>query len=144
MSFKDLPVKVLQIGEGNFLRAFAEYIIETADEQNILHSSVVISQARGSDFCDVFNSQNCDYNIITRGIQNGQTVDEIKKITCVKECINPKKNFAKLKETACLDTLEIVISNTTEAGITYNPDDKPTDNPPTSFPGKLTVLLHER
>lgn len=144
MSFKDLPVKILQIGEGNFLRAFAEYIIQTADEKGIINSSVVISQARGSDFCDTFNAQNCDYNIITRGIQNGETVDEVKKITCVKECINPKKDFEKLKETACLDTLEVIISNTTEAGISYNPDDKPTDNPPVSFPAKLTVLLHER
>ncbi|MDD6276897.1 MAG: tagaturonate reductase [Clostridia bacterium] len=144
MSFKDLPIKVLQIGEGNFLRAFAEYIIETADEQGIINSSVVISQARGSDFCDVLNAQNCEYNILTRGVKDGETIDDIKKITCVRECINPKKDFAKLKETACLDSLEVIISNTTEAGITYAPECGPADDPPSSFPAKLAVLLHER
>lgn len=144
MNNKNLDIKVLQIGEGNFLRAFAEYIIETADNMGIFNGSVVISQARGSDFCDILNLQNCDYNILTRGIENGETVDSLEKTTCVKECINPKKDFDKVIETACLDTLKVIISNTTEAGIVYNESDCLNDKPPVSFPAKLTVLLYSR
>ena len=144
MNNKELDVKVLQIGEGNFLRAFAEHIIETADNMGIFNGSVVISQARGSDFCDTLNSQDCNYHILTRGIENSQTVDSLEEITCVKECINPKKDFDKVIETACLDSLKVIISNTTEAGIVYNGNDRLTDMPPVSFPAKLTVLLYSR
>jgi tagaturonate reductase len=144
MNNKNLPVRVLQIGEGNFLRAFAEYIIETADNAGIFNSSVVISQARGNNKFDSFKAHDYDYHILTRGIENSSVVGKLQKITCVKECINPKENFQELIDTACLDSLKVIISNTTEAGIVYNNGDSYSDFPPVSYPAKLTILLHKR
>lgn len=143
-TFADLPVKVLQIGEGNFLRAFAELVIESMNRKGIFNGSVVMCQPKGSDFADVLNAQSCVYTVVVRGKENGETVNNSRIITSVRECINPKKDYAKLLEYAREDSLQIVISNTTEAGIYYNPDDKITSTPPESYPAKLTALLYER
>lgn len=142
-TFGSLPVKVLQIGEGNFLRAFAEFIIEKMNESGPF-GSVVMCQPKGSDFADTLNRQNCVYTVLVRGRENGETVEKSQIITSVRECLNPKKDFAKMKEYACEESLSVVISNTTEAGIAYDGNDKLTDNPPSSFPAKLTALLYER
>ncbi|MCQ2479612.1 MAG: tagaturonate reductase [Clostridia bacterium] len=143
-TYGDCPVKVLQIGEGNFLRAFADFIIEKMNGQGIFNGSVVMCQPNGSDFADVLNEQNCLYTVVVRGKENGETVDNSQVITSVKECVNPKKNFEKILKYACEESLQVVISNTTEAGIYYNPDDKIDSNPPASFPAKLTKILYER
>lgn len=142
--FGNYPVKVLQIGEGNFLRAFAEPAIEEMNSRGIFCGSVVVCQPNGSDFADVLNGQDCVYTVVKRGVENGKIVDEAQVITSVKECINPKKDYKKLLFYACEETLQVIISNTTEAGIYYNENDSLSDNPPASYPGKLTALLYER
>lgn len=143
-TFGSLPVKVLQIGDGNFLRAFAQPIIEEMNRRNIFGGSAVICQPRGSDFADVLNSQDCMYTVIERGKSDGEIVDRAQIITSVKECINPKKDYKKMLEYAYEDSLQVIISNTTEAGIAYAAGDKLTDEPPVSFPAKMTALLYER
>ena len=142
--FGDLPVKVLQIGEGNFLRAFADVIIEQMNLKGIFGGSVVMCQPNGNDFADVLNGQDCVYTVLTRGKENGRIVENPTIITSVRECINPKRNYKNLLSYACGENLQVIISNTTEAGIYYNPDDKITDEPPQSYPAKLTALLYER
>lgn len=143
-TFGNLPVKVMQIGDGNFLRAFAEPIIEELNRKNLFGGSVVICQPRGNDFADTLNEQNCVYTVIERGKSNGEIVDNAQVITSVKECINPKKDYDKFLDYAKEESLQIVISNTTEAGIYYNADDKFSSKPHTSYPAKLTAFLYER
>lgn len=143
-TYGDLPVKVMQIGDGNFLRAFAEPIIEEMNRKNLFGGSVVICQPRGNDFADILNEQSCVYTVIERGKSGGKIVDNSQIITSVKECINPKKDYEKFLDYAREDSLQIVISNTTEAGIYYNADDKFFSRPHTSYPAKLTAFLYER
>lgn len=143
-TFGNLPVKVMQIGDGNFLRAFAEPVIEEMNRKNLFGGSVVICQPRGNDFADILNEQNCVYTVIERGKSDGKIVNNVQVITSVKECINPKKDYKKFLDYAKEKSLQVVISNTTEAGICYNPNDKLQDNPPVSYPAKLTAFLYER
>lgn len=143
-TFANLPVKVLQVGEGNFLRAFAEPVVESMNRKGIFNGSVVMCQPKGSDFADVLNAQDCVYTVVIRGKENGKTVNASQVITSVRECLNPKKDYARILEYAREDSLQVVISNTTEAGIYYNRDDKITNAPPEAYPAKLTALLYER
>lgn len=143
-TFSDLPVKVLQIGEGNFLRAFADWIIESANRKGVFNGSVVISQPIENGLADLLNEQNCVYTVLMRGKENGEVVENAEIITSVKECINPYKDYEKLIQTACLPSLEVIISNTTEAGISYHEGDLLTDRPPFSFPAKMAALLYAR
>lgn len=137
--------KILQIGEGNFLRAFAEYYIQLLKDQGYEDFNVAICQPRkNTKIIDSLKKQNCKYHICLKGRYCSKTVDEVKKINCVSRCIDTQKEFYKLKELFTSDSLEIVISNTTEAGIVFNPDDKIENCPEISFPGKTAVLLYER
>lgn len=143
-TYGSLPEKVLQIGEGNFLRAFADWIVETANRQGIFNGSVVIAQPLVDGLCDAINAQNAMYTVLMRGVENGAVVERAERVTSVSRCLNPYKDYAALVEAACADSLEVVISNTTEAGIAYREGDRPTDEPPVSFPAKLTALLYAR
>ena len=136
-------IKVLQFGEGNFLRAFAEDYFNIANEKGILDVEVTICQPRtNTAVINKLNSQNCEYNVYKRGRLNGDVVDETTRITCVKECVDTVGEYDKLKEVFV--NADVIISNTTEAGIVFNPDDKMSDSPSVSFPAKITALLYER
>lgn len=143
-TFGSLPVKVLQFGDGNFLRAFAQPIVEEMNRRDIFGGSVVICQPRGNDFAAQMNEQDCLYTVIERGREKGKTVDRAQIITSVKECVNPKSDWKKVLNYAKEESLKVVISNTTEAGISYNSADRLTDEPPVSYPAKLTAFLYER
>lgn len=137
--------KILQIGEGNFLRAFADYYIQLGNENGAFNGSVVICQPRSNNkTINALNSQGCKYHINMRGRFDGEVVDSVKEIKCVSRCIDTAADFDKLIDLAKSNELEIVISNTTEAGIAFCENDKFTDAPSVSFPAKVTVLLYER
>ncbi|MEI6579248.1 MAG: tagaturonate reductase, partial [Eubacteriales bacterium] len=143
-TFGSLPEKVLQIGEGNFLRAFADWIVESANRQGVFNGSVVISQPIEQGLCNKINEQDGMYTVLMRGIEGGNVVESFERITSVSRCINPYENYNELVEAACLDTLEVIISNTTEAGIAYMEGDKADDAPTISFTAKMTALLYAR
>lgn len=143
-TFGSLPEKVLQIGEGNFLRAFADWIVETANRQGVFNGSVVIAQPIADGLCEALNAQNAMYTVLMRGVENGAVVEQIERVTSVSRCINPYADYAAFVEVACAESLEVVISNTTEAGIAYREGDRVEDQPPVSFPAKLTALLYAR
>lgn len=143
-TYGDLPEKVLQFGEGNFLRAFADYIIETGNKSGLLSTSVLLCQPIETGKCDVINSQSGLYTVYMRGLKNGAVFEDFQKITCVSRCINPYKDYESLLEAARAEELEVIISNTTEAGIAYRQGEKITDMPPFSYPAKLTAILYER
>jgi tagaturonate reductase len=143
-TFGDLPEKVLQIGEGNFLRAFAEWIIETGNRQGVLSTSVLVCQPIEKGNCDLINAQSGIYTVYMRGISKNAVFEDMQKITCISRCINPYREYEDLLEAARSEDLEVIISNTTEAGIAYKEGDRLTDTPPSSYPAKLTALLYER
>ena len=141
---QEAPERVLQFGEGNFLRAFVDYFVDVANEKGDFNSKVVITQPIGGGLADMINDQQGLYTLYLRGSKNGEAVEEKRVISCVSRCLNPYKDYADLLEVAHNPELRFIISNTTEAGIVYDDSCKFDDAPPASFPAKLTRFLYER
>jgi tagaturonate reductase len=139
-----IPERVLQVGEGAFLRAFVEPMIERMNERGLFHGSVVIVQPIPRGLVDVLNEQGGKYTVVVRGLRDGQLVDERMRIGCVSRGIDPYREFDAFLEAARNPELRFIVSNTTEAGIAYRAEDRFEDAPPVSFPGKLTRFLYER
>ncbi len=142
--YGNYPEKVLQFGEGNFLRAFVDWMIDKANRDGIYQGSIVLCQPIAQGLKDMINAQDGVYTLAMRGAENGQPVENIEVITSVSRCINPYENYEDLMEIARSADLEVVVSNTTEAGIAYHEGDQLTDRPPVSFPAKVTAFLYER
>ncbi|WP_310602949.1 tagaturonate reductase [Anaerosporobacter sp.] len=144
--FGNYPERILQFGEGNFLRAFADWMIDGANERGDYEGSIVLCQPIGNfpQMSDMINAQDGIYTLAMRGIENGEAVEKIKVITSVSRCINAYRDFDALMEIARSADLEVVVSNTTEAGISYKEGDQLTDTPASSFPAKVTQFLYER
>ena len=143
---KDAPEKVLQFGDGNFLRAFTDCFFDIANEKAGWNGKIVLVQPNSPDpqRADSFNEQDGLYTLYLRGLAGGQKVEERRVISAVSRCLNARRDFAEILNVGCSDELEYIVSNTTEAGIVYDPGVKMDDMPPASFPGKLTRVLYER
>lgn len=143
---EDAPVKVLQFGEGNFLRAFVDYWFDLANEKAGWNGKCCLVQPIAPGLAKMINEQEGLYTLYLRGSENGQKVDDKRVISSVSSCLNPyeKADYDKMMEVAESDSLEIIVSNTTEAGIQYDPSCKQDDCPPASFPAKLTQVLLRR
>lgn len=141
---KDAPERVLQFGEGNFLRAFTDYFIDIMNEKADFNAKVVLCQPIGSGLSDLINEQDGLYTLYLRGFKDGREVNYKRVISCVSRCINPYKNFDALMKCAENPDLRFITCNTTEAGITYDPKCKFEDEPADSYPGKLTQFLYHR
>lgn len=137
------PVKILQFGEGIFLRAFADYAIDIANEEKGFDGSIAVILPR-SGKTDRFAKQNNIYTVCLRGQQDGQVYKENRVITSIDSVISARDEYDAFMALAHEDALEFVISNTTDAGITYNEADQFSDCPPSTFPAKLTKFLYER
>lgn len=138
------PERILQFGEGNFLRAFADYFIDVMNEKTDFHSKVVLCQPIMSGLEDKINQQEGLYTLFLRGYQNGQAVNQERIISCVSRCLNPYKDYPALLQCADNPELRFIVCNTTEAGIVYDPKCQFTDTPADSYPGKLTQFLYRR
>ena len=140
------PEKVLQFGEGNFLRAFVNYWFDLANEKANWNGKCVLVQPIAPGLAKMINEQEGLYTLYLRGSQNGQKVDDKRVISSVSRCLNPyeEDGFQQMLEVAASDDLEIIVSNTTEAGIVYDPACQLNDRPCASFPGKLTQVLYRR
>jgi len=141
---KQMPEKVLQFGEGNFLRAFVNYMIDRLNCEGKFGGSVVLVQPIAQGMADMINEQHGLYTTILRGLENGQPVNDKHVVTSVSRCLNPFANYDDYITCAKNPDLRFIVSNTTEAGITHNPTDKLEDKPQQSFPGKVTAFLYER
>ena len=143
---KDAPVKVMQFGEGNFLRAFVDYWFDLANEKADWNGKCCLVQPIAPGLAKMINEQEGLYTLYLRGSENGQKVDAKRVISSVKNCLNPYEaaDFDAMMEVAASDDLEIIVSNTTEAGIQYDPSCQLNDQPASSFPGKLTQVLYHR
>ena len=141
---KDAPEKVLQFGEGNFLRAFVDYWFDMANEKADWNGKVVLMQPIAGGLTKLINDQDALYTLYLRGSEKGQKVDDKRVISVCSRCLNPYEDWDKAIEVAVSDDLEYIVSNTTEAGIVHDTESKYDQVPPVSFPAKLTVLLHKR
>ena len=142
---KNAPERVLQFGEGNFLRAFADYWFDMANEKAGWNGKCVLVQPITQGLTQLINRQEGLYTLYLRGRQNGEKVDAKRVISSVSRCLNPyeKQDYDAMMDVAAGEALEYIVSNTTEAGIVYDPSCRLEDCPPASFPAKLTqVLLH--
>ncbi|PRR73586.1 tagaturonate reductase [Neomoorella humiferrea] len=140
----NLPERVLQFGEGNFLRAFVDWMIHQLNKKGLFQGRVVVVQPLAHGLVDQLNRQDGLYTLILRGYQDGQVVEKREIITSISRGINPYEDWQAVLRCAEDPQIDIVISNTTEAGIIYDPEDSITAAPPQSFPGKLTAYLYHR
>ncbi|MFP3089721.1 tagaturonate reductase [Treponema sp. TIM-1] len=138
------PEKVLQFGEGNFLRAFVDWQIDIVNDKTGFNGNVVVVQPLAQGMGETINAQKGLYTTVLRGVQNGKTIEEFRPIKSISRCINPYSQFDEYLRCAENPDLRFVISNTTEAGIAYNAEDRLSDKPPRSFPGKVTAFLFRR
>ncbi|RQW64992.1 tagaturonate reductase [Vibrio viridaestus] len=144
-SYPTYPEKIIQFGEGNFLRAFLDWQIDQLNEHTTLNSGVVVVRPIDSNFPPSLDTQNGLYTTFIRGINGkGEAVAESRIISSVSREISAVKDFDKLLDLARNEDIEIIFSNTTEAGIAYVDSDKLADMPPSSYPAKLTKMLFER
>ncbi|WP_294542956.1 tagaturonate reductase, partial [uncultured Gemmiger sp.] len=143
---KDAPEKVLQFGEGNFLRAFVDYWFDVSNEKVGWNGKCCLVQPITPGLAKLINDQQGLYTLYLRGRQNGEKVDAKRVISSVSRCLNPyeKEDYDAMMQVAVSDELEYIVSNTTEAGIVYDPACQQADCPPASFPAKLTQVLYAR
>ena len=138
------PEKVMQFGEGNFLRAFVDNFIDIANEKAGFNGKVVLVQPIAQGLTDLINRQEGLYTLYLRGSENGEKIDRKRVISAVSRCINPYGDWESVLALARSADLEIIVSNTTEAGIVHDTESTFDQEPPVSFPAKLTRVLYER
>lgn len=138
------PERIIQFGEGNFLRAFVDWIIWNMDAKTNFNGSVVVVQPIERGMVDWLNGQDCLYHVNLQGRLNGEAVNSLERIDVISRALNPYSQNAAFMALADQPEIRFVISNTTEAGITFDPACKFTDAPASSYPGKLVQLLYRR
>ena len=139
-----MPEKVIQFGEGNFLRAFVDWIIWNMDQKTDFNGSVVVVQPIEKGMVDSLNAQDCLYHVNLQGRENGKPVNTLERIDVISRALNPYTQHAAFMALADQPEMRFVISNTTEAGIAFDPSCKLEDAPASSYPGKLVQLLYRR
>jgi tagaturonate reductase len=138
------PTRIIQFGEGNFLRAFVDWIVWNTNRKTDFDAGVVVVQPIEKGMVDVLNSQDGLYHVNLQGIDKGEAVDSIQMIDVINGGLNPYTHFDDYLALAENPDIRFVISNTTEAGIAFDPSCCLEDRPASSYPGKLTQLLYHR
>ena len=138
------PTKIIQFGEGNFLRAFVDWIVWNTNQKTDFNAGVVVVQPIDRGMVDMLNAQDGLYHVNLQGIDKGEAVDSIQMIDVINGGLNPYTQNAEFMALAEDPNIRFVISNTTEAGIAFDPTCKLDDKPASSYPGKLTQLLYHR
>lgn len=141
---KKRPVRVVQFGEGNFLRAFVDYMLDVANDREAFDGSVAIVKPIEAGGLDAFRRQDCVYTVILRGGKEKSPSVEKRIVTSVDRAVDAYGEYEKFMGLARLESLRFIVSNTTEAGIVYDGTDSFSLEPPKSYPGKLTKFLYER
>ncbi|MBF4488176.1 tagaturonate reductase [Flavobacterium sp. CSZ] len=138
------PIKVVQFGEGNFLRAFVDYAFHKLNKEVDFNAGIAMVQPLKDGMVHLINDQDGLYTLFMNGIKKGEKIQDIELITNIVKAINPYTEFADYLALAKEEELQFIVSNTTEAGIEFIESDTADMQPPVSFPAKLTVLLYER
>ncbi|MBQ3842215.1 MAG: tagaturonate reductase [Ruminiclostridium sp.] len=143
-SAPERPIKVLQFGEGNFLRAFVDWIIEDLNEKGIINANVVVVQPTPTGRVQALSEQDGLYTLCLEGIENGEKVQSRRVIDVLGDFVDPYTQYEKYLGYASSEDLEVIVSNTTEAGIALDTSDTDFSACPKSFPGKLLAFLKAR
>lgn len=138
------PERMIQFGEGNFMRAFVDWQLQQMNNQGLFNGSAVLVQPIEQGLGGLMAAQDNLYTVLLNGIMQQQPVNSREIISSVSRVINPYTDYEAYLALAEDDELEFITSNTTEAGIAYHPGDLAGGTPPKSFPAKLTALLHRR
>lgn len=139
-----LPIKILQFGEGNFLRAFVDWQIDKANEAGIMNHGIAIVQPIDKGMAGMLEQQDCLYHVYLEGVKDKKPVKDIRLVKCVQCAINPYEEYEAYEKIFLSPELEATVSNTTEAGIRYEEGDDLWALPPKSYPAKMTALLYKR
>ena len=132
--------RVIQFGEGGFLRGFVDWMLQKVNEKSDFDGSVVVVQPIEQGMCDMLSAQDCVYTHVIRGVEGvDKTVVDV-----ISRCVKPYEDFGAYLALADQPEMRFVVSNTTESGIVYSDEDKITDAPPKTFPAKVTLLLKRR
>ena len=134
------PERVIQFGEGGFLRGFVDWMLQKVNATSDFNGSVVVVQPIEMGMCDMLEAQNCVYTHVIRGVEGVDTT----VVDVISRCVKPYEDFASYLALAEQKEMRFVVSNTTESGIVFSSEDKITDAPPKSFPAKVTLLLKHR
>ena len=137
-------VVVAQFGEGNFLRAFVDHMIDIANERGVFDGGVAVIKPIPFGSLEAFERQGNAYTVILRGMQGGEKIVDHRIVSVISRIIDPFVAYGAFLELAQSDTLRFVVSNTTEAGIVFDETDRFYKHPAASFPGKLTQFLYAR
>ena len=138
------PERIVQFGEGNFLRAFADWMIDELNGRGLLHSQVLVVQPIRTGQAAMLNAQNGLYTVLVRGTEHGRVVETPRVVTAVRRALDPYTQWADLVAAFTSGEMRFVLSNTTEAGIAYVPEAYDPSRCPESFPAKVATLLHAR
>lgn len=136
--------KVIQFGEGGFLRGFVDWIIQLTNEATDFNASVVVVQPIEKGMCKMLEEQNCVYTHVMRGMKGGVPTTEQKIVDSISRCVEPYADFEAYLALAENKDFRFVVSNTTESGIAFSAEDRPENAPNVTFPAKVTVLLKKR
>ena len=139
-----LPERVIQFGEGNFLRAFVDWMLHQLNKKDLFNGKVVVVQPIAEGLAGKLNEQDGLYTLLLRGLQDGKITEQKEIIDVISRGLNPYGEWDAVLACAENPSIEFVVSNTTEAGIAYDPADRLEQTPPASFPGKLTAYLYRR
>lgn len=138
------PERVLQFGDGVFLRGFVDWMLQRMNERGLFQGQAVVIQPFAEGSADEINEQNGLYTLLLRGVIEGITTDETELISSIRRVINPYTDYKSFLHCALNPDLRFIVSDTTSEGISYRPGGYYQDAPPSSFPAMLTVFLHKR
>lgn len=138
-----LPEKILQFGTGVLLRGLCDVIIHDANTKNIFNGRIVVVKSTDSGSTDAFEQQNNLYTVCVRGLDNGKVIEENIISSSISRVLSAKKQWKEVLQTVHHPELKIIISNTTEVGLQFVPENV-FESVPASFPGKLLAVLYER
>ncbi len=138
------PIKVVQFGEGNFLRAFVDWMLQELDNVGLFNGDVAVVQPLEFGRVKELEKQDGLYTLIQEGVQNNDFISKSQIIDCLRTFVNPYESYEDYLKLAEIDTLELLISNTTESGIVLDEGDSIESTPPKTFPGKVLAFLYHR
>src|SRR5665648_1068392 len=138
------PERILQFGEGNFLRAFVDWMVTKMNKNADFKTGVVVVQPIERGMVDMINAQDGLYHVYLKGIKNGQPIKEFTLVDCITRGLNPYTQLNEYKKVIDKPELRFIVSNTTEAGIAWDENDRLEMELQKSFPGKMTALLYQR
>lgn len=141
---KSYPTRILQFGEGNFLRAFTDWIVHVMNKEVDFNSGIDVVQPLSFGMVDALEKQDNLYHVLLKGIKDGEPVQEYVLVDAINNSINPYEEYAEYEKSILNPDLRFVVSNTTEAGISWDGSDTLDMEPQNSFPGKVASLLYKR